>query len=56
MHARGMSNCDLAAALGQDEKQVRRLLGPRHPLKLASLERASRVLGLRVRVFVEDAA
>jgi len=41
----GMSQVKLAEALGCDEKEVRRLLDPRHPSKMPRLERALAVLG-----------
>jgi len=45
MRQAGMSRVRLAEALGCDEKEVRRLLDPRHHSKMARLERALRVLG-----------
>lgn len=41
----GMSRVKLADRLGCDEKEVRRLLDPRHPSKMPRLERALAVLG-----------
>jgi antitoxin HicB len=52
----GMSKVDLARQLGKDEKEVRRILDPRHPTKLSALAGALRVLGKRLVVGVEKAA
>jgi antitoxin HicB len=52
----GMSKADLARRLGKDEKEVRRILDPRHPTKLPALTEALRVLGKRLVVAVERAA
>ena len=46
----------LLRRLGKDEKEVRRILDPRHATKLASLTQALRVLGKRLVVGVEKAA
>jgi antitoxin HicB len=40
----GMSQAALARAVGLDEKEVRRLLDPKHPSKLASLQRVLQAL------------
>lgn len=52
----GISKVDLARRLGKDEKEVRRILDPRHPTKLPALTAALRVLGKRLVVAVEEAA
>jgi antitoxin HicB len=52
----GISKVDLARRLGKDEKEVRRILDPRHPTKLPTLTEALRVLGKRLVVAVEKAA
>jgi antitoxin HicB len=52
----GISKADLARRLGKDEKEVRRMLDPRHPTKLPALTEALRVLGKRLVVAVEKAA
>jgi antitoxin HicB len=52
----GISKVDLARRLGKDEKEVRRILDPRHPSKLPALTDALRVLGKRLVVAVEKAA
>src|SRR5262245_18510986 len=41
----GISNHQLAARLGCNEKEVRRLLDPRHPSKLPRIQRALAALG-----------
>lgn len=47
----------LAARLGCDEKEVRRLLDPRHPSKLARIQRALASLGKGLAVtLVNEAA
>jgi antitoxin HicB len=52
----GITKIDLARRLGKDEKEVRRILDPRHPTKLPALAHALRVLGKRLVVAVEKAA
>jgi antitoxin HicB len=52
----GIGKSDLARRLGKDEKEVRRMLDPRHPTKLPTLTDALRVLGRRLVVAVEKAA
>jgi antitoxin HicB len=44
----GITRSELAARLGCDEKEVRRLLDPRHPSKLPRLEEALAQLGKRL--------
>lgn len=56
MKEAGMSNVQLARKLGCDEREVRRLLDPRHPTKLPRVKEALEVLGKRLVVSVEDAA
>jgi antitoxin HicB len=51
-----ISKAELARRLGKDEKEVRRILDPRHPTKLPALTEALRVLGKRLVVAVEKAA
>jgi antitoxin HicB len=51
-----ISKTELARRLGKDEKEVRRILDPRHPTKLPTLTEALRVLGKRLVVAVEKAA
>lgn len=56
MKGAGMSNAALARRLGRDEKEVRRMLDPRHPTKLPRIKEALDLLGKRLVVSVEDAA
>jgi antitoxin HicB len=51
-----MSNVQLARKLGCDEREVRRMLDPRHPTKLPRIKEALEVLGKRLVVSVEEAA
>jgi len=46
----------LAGRIGKDEKEVRRLLDPRHHSRPRSMERALRALGKRVTMVLEDVA
>ena len=52
----GITKTELARRLGKDEKEVRRILDPRHTTKLVALVQALRVLGKRLVVAVEKAA
>ncbi len=52
----GMTNVQLARRLGCDEKEVRRMLDPRHPTKLPRIKEALEVFGKRLVVGVEEAA
>ncbi len=52
----GMSKTALARRLGCDEKEVRRLLDPRHPSRLQRLEAALHVVGRRLVVEFENVA
>jgi antitoxin HicB len=52
----GISNVQLARKLGCDEKEVRRMLDPRHPTKLPRIKEELDVLGKRLVVSVEEAA
>ena len=44
MQEAGMSNVQLARKLGCDEREVRRMLDPRHPTKLPRIKEALEVL------------
>lgn len=44
----GLTRLELAARLGCNEKEVRRLLDPRHPSKLPRLQKALEQLGKRL--------
>lgn len=52
----GVSNVDLAARMGVDEKAVRRLRDPLRRSHITTVERALRLLGKRIEVSVEAAA
>jgi antitoxin HicB len=51
----GISKSELARRIGKDEKEVRRILDPRHPTKLPALTAALRALGKRLVVGVMEA-
>lgn len=51
-----ISKSELARRMGIDEKDVRRMLDPRHPTKAPVLERALALLGRRVVVVISKAA
>ena len=53
--AAGISKSELARRLGKDEKEVRRILDPKHPTKLPTLTTALRALGKRLVVGVMEA-
>ena len=50
----GLSRVQLAAVLGVDEKEVRRLLDPHHASKLPRLEAALEKIGKRLVISVAD--
>lgn len=52
----GISKSELARRLGKDEKEIRRVLDPRHATKLAMLTEALRALGHRLVLAMEQAA
>jgi antitoxin HicB len=55
--AAGITKSELARRIGKDEKEVRRILDPKHPTKLPTLAAALRALGKRLVVgVVEEAA
>ena len=56
MREAGMTNVRLARKLGCDEREVRRMLDPRHPTKLPRIKEALEMLGKRLVVGVEEAA
>jgi len=57
MRDSGITRAELARQLGLDEKEVRRMLNPRHPTKLPRIEQALAKLGRRLVVsFVTEAA
>jgi antitoxin HicB len=53
--AAGISKSELARRIGKDEKEVRRILDPKHPTKLPTLTAALRALGKRLVVGVMEA-
>jgi antitoxin HicB len=53
--AAGITKSELARRIGKDEKEVRRILDPRHPTKLPALTAALRALGKRLVVGVVEA-
>jgi len=56
MKEAGVTNVEMASRLGVDEKEVRRMLDPRHPTKLPRIQDALELLGRRLVVGVEKAA
>jgi len=52
----GMTRAELATRLGCDEKEVRRLLDPRHPSKLPRIQKALAALGKGLSVRLVDEA
>ena len=54
VRAAGITKVALAARLGMNEKDVRRMLDPRHTTKIATLERALAALGKRLEITVSD--
>jgi antitoxin HicB len=56
MREAGITNVQLARKLGCDEKEVRRMLDPRHPTKLPRIKEALDTFGKRLVVSVEEAA
>jgi antitoxin HicB len=56
MREAGITNVQLARKLSCDEREVRRMLDPRHPTKLPRIKEALEVLGKRLVLGVEEAA
>jgi antitoxin HicB len=54
--AAGISKSELARRIGKDEKEVRRILDPKHATKLPALTATLRALGKRLVVGVAEAA
>jgi antitoxin HicB len=52
----GMTKVELAKRIGCDEKEVRRLLNPRHASKLSRLERALSIFGKQLVMSCQKAA
>lgn len=51
-----ISNVEMARRLGYDEKEVRRMLDPRHATKLPRIQAALELLGKRLVLGLEEAA
>ena len=51
-----ISKSELARRLGVDEKEIRRMLSPRHQTKLPRIEQALSVLGYQLSVSLQKAA
>ena len=51
-----IKNTELARRLGCDEKEVRRMLDPRHPTKLPRIQQALEALGKRLVIALEEEA
>jgi antitoxin HicB len=56
MGSAGITNVELARKLRCDEKEVRRMLDPKHPTKLPRIKEALEIFGKRLVVSVEEAA
>lgn len=54
--ASGLKRTALARRLDVNETEIRRMLDPRHPTKIARIENALRILGKRLSVDVIDVA
>jgi antitoxin HicB len=52
----GITKSELARRVGKDEKEIRRILDPKHATKLPALTAALRALGKRLVVGVAEAA
>ncbi len=56
MRAAKIKNTEMARRLGCNEKEVRRMLDPRHPTKLPRIQQALGLLGKRLVVSMEEEA
>lgn len=56
MREEGISKSELARRMDCDEKDIRRMLDPRHPTKAPTIERALALLGRRVVIGIRKAA
>ncbi len=52
----GFTNSELARKLGLDEKEIRRMLDPRHATRLSRIQKALGFLGKRLVVSLDNAA
>jgi antitoxin HicB len=56
IRAAGVSNSELARRLDVDEREIRRLLDPRHATRLARIQQVLEALGQRLVVSLDSAA
>ncbi|CAB1077634.1 hypothetical protein D1AOALGA4SA_5420 [Olavius algarvensis Delta 1 endosymbiont] len=56
VHETGISKSELARRLDVDEKEIRRMLSPRHQTKLPRIEQALSALGYQLSVTLQKAA
>jgi len=56
MRTSAVSNVRLAKLMGCDEKEVRRMLSPRHQTRIARIQEALRLLGKQLLISLDDAA
>lgn len=56
MREAGLSQAELARRLGVDEKEVRRMLDPRHATKLPRIEQALNMMGKRLVISLDSQA
>jgi len=56
VRAAGVSNSELARRLDVDEREIRRLLDPRHATRLARIQQVLEALGLRLVVSLDSTA
>lgn len=54
--AAGIGKSEFGRRMGKDEKEVRRILDPKHPTKLPAMVEALRALGKRIVISIEKAA
>jgi antitoxin HicB len=52
----GLRNTELARKLGLDEKEIRRMLDPRHATRLSRIQKALDFLGKRLVISLDNAA
>jgi antitoxin HicB len=54
--AAGIAKSEFGRRMGKNEKEIRRILDPKHPTKLPAMVEALRALGKRLVIGVEEAA
>jgi antitoxin HicB len=54
--AAGIGKSELGRRMRKDEKEIRRILDPKHPTKLPAMVEALRALGKRIVISIEEAA